>query len=80
MTEPDCGVHICRSKCQIIWRQNMTAGRIPESLRIFRVRWDRAVAAVPTFFFISYCGTGRISGTEVCRRRDEKGAEINTWW
>lgn len=28
----------------------MTAGRIPESLRIFRVRWDRAVAAVPTFF------------------------------
>lgn len=30
----------------------MTAGRIPESLRIFRVRWDRAVAAQDVFLSV----------------------------
>lgn len=57
----------------------MTAGRLPESLRIFRARRDRAVAAVLSLF-IGYFGTLGISSTEVCSRRDEKRAEINTWW
>lgn len=52
----------------------MTAGRILESLRIFRVRRDRAVAAVPSFLSVisAHSGLAALKSAAEEMRREQR--------